>query len=249
MSRLAGKVVVITGGARGQGAAHGARLGAEGAVIVLTDVLDAEGEATAQALREDGVTAAYHHLDVTSAEGWAEVVAKVESEHGRLDVLVNNAGVTHLADAVAETEEGWDRSMDINAKGTFLGVRAAVPAMLRAGGGSIVNISSVYGIAAAAAYISYNASKAAVIGITKSAALAYAEQGIRVNAIAPGAVLTPMLKEEIATGKPLQVLGNTPQKRGAEPEEISAGVLFLASDEASFVTGETLVMDGGYLAR
>jgi 3alpha(or 20beta)-hydroxysteroid dehydrogenase len=245
MSTLEGKVVLISGGARGQGASHGRRLGEAGARVVLADVLDDAGAQTAEELRASGIDATYEHLDVTSLDDWRRVVQRAEERHGRLDTLINNAGIVHLANAVEESEEDFDRTMAVNAKGVFLGMKAGIPAMQRAGGGAIVNISSVYGIVGAPEYLAYNASKAAVLLMTRSAALAHAKDGIRINAICPGTVYTPQQASEPVG----HVLAATPMERGADPREISQGVLFLVSDASSFVTGTTLVMDGGFLAH
>lgn len=245
MTDLEGRVALISGGSRGQGAAHARRLGEAGARVVLGDVLDEEGEATASGLRDAGIDATYAHLDVTSLAEWTDLVARTEQRYGHLDILLNNAGIVHLADAVEETEAGFDRIMAVNAKGVFLGMKVAVPAMRRAGGGAIVNTSSVYGLVGAAEYLSYNASKAAVLLMTKSAALAYADDNIRVNAICPGTVYTPQQASEPVG----HVLVATPMKRGADPREISDSVYYLVSESSSFVTGTTLVIDGGFMAH
>jgi 3alpha(or 20beta)-hydroxysteroid dehydrogenase len=238
--RLAGRTALITGGARGQGAAHGRRLAEEGAAVLLADILDDLGEQHARDLRDAGHDVRYVHLDVTDPGQWDAAVRVA----GRLDVLVNNAGVVRVAPVVEETDDGWHTTMAVNATGVFYGMRAAIPAMRRSGGGSIVNIASIYGPVGAPGYVAYTASKGAVIAMTKVAALEHAQHGIRVNAICPGPVRTPMSAEEGDASVDV-----TPLRRRAEPAEISAAVAFLASDDAVYVTGAELAVDGGYLAR
>ena len=239
--RLEGRVAIVTGGARGQGASHAERLAREGAGVISVDVLDAAGEETAERLRADGLDVGYRHLDVTDPDGWRALVAGCE----RLDVLVNNAGIIHVAPLVEETLEAWNGLLAVNATGTLLGMRAAIPAMRAAGGGSIVNVASVFGVTGSEGYVAYTASKAAIVAMTKTAALEHAADGIRVNAICPGGVSTPMNEKEPDGG----VVPLTPMGRRAHVSEISGAVAFLASDDASFVTGIELVVDGGYLAR
>jgi len=242
--RLDGRVALISGGARGQGAAHGRRLAAEGARVLLGDILDTEGERHAQTLRDSGLDVHYRHLDVTAPAEWADAVADAESRLGRLDILVNNAGIVRIAPVTDETDDGWATTMAVNATGVFYGMRAAIPALERAGAGSIVNIASIYGPVGAPGYVAYAASKGAVIAMTKVAALEHAQAGIRVNAISPGPVRSPMSEEEGDASVDV-----TPLRRRAEPDEISAAVAFLASDDARYITGTELAVDGGYLAR
>jgi len=237
--RLEGRTAIISGGARGQGAAHGRRLAEEGAAVILGDVLEEVGEAHAAALRDDGLDVRFLRLDVTSPADWNAAVGAA----GRLDVLVNNAGVVRVAPIAEETDDGWAATMAVNATGVFYGMRAAIPAM-RGRGGSIINIASIYGPVGAPGYVAYTASKGAVIAMTKVAALEHAADRIRVNAICPGPVRTPMSEEEGDASVDI-----TPLRRRAEPEEISAAVAFLASDDAAYVTGAELAVDGGYLAR
>jgi NAD(P)-dependent dehydrogenase (short-subunit alcohol dehydrogenase family) len=220
----------------------------EDAAVVLGDVLDQEGEAAAHELREGGGRAEYLHLDVTRAEDWEAAVRIAEERFGLLNVLVNNAGIISKGGAVEEEERTWHRVIAVNQTGVFLGMKHAVPAMRRAGGGSIVNIASTLGVMGAENYIAYQASKGAVRQMTKSAALSYVGDGIRVNTICPGFITTPMtdaLDEEIREHD----TGMTPMGRPGRPIEVSHAVVFLASDEASFVTGAELYVDGGYLAQ
>jgi NAD(P)-dependent dehydrogenase (short-subunit alcohol dehydrogenase family) len=242
--RLDGKVVLITGGARGQGAGHARRLAEEGASVITGDVLDAEGEATAAALRADGLDVDYVRLDVTSRADWDQVVRGAVERHGGLDVLVNNAGIVHVNPLLGETLEDWNRLLAVNVTGVLLGMQAAIPALQARGGGSIVNISSVFGLAGASGYVAYCASKAAVVMMTKTAALEHACDKIRINAVCPGGVRTAMSEEEGSGVIPL-----TPMGRRADVREISGTVLFLAGDDSTFVTGTEIVVDGGYLAR
>jgi NAD(P)-dependent dehydrogenase (short-subunit alcohol dehydrogenase family) len=243
MMRLEGKTVLISGGARGQGAAHGRRLAQEGASVILGDILEEAGEAHAQELRDAGHAVHFLRLDVTSPRDWNAAVHAAESRFGRLDVLVNNAGVVRVAAVVDESDDGWNTTMAVNATGVFYGMRAAIPALQRSGGGSIVNIASIYGPVGAPHYVAYTASKGAVLAMTKVAALEHAQHRIRVNAICPGPVRTPMSEEEGDASVDI-----TPIRRRAEPEEISAAVAFLASDDAVYITGAELAVDGGYLA-
>jgi len=242
--RLQGRGVLISGGSRGQGAAHGRRLAEEGASVLLGDVLEPEGTAHAQKLRAEGLDVHFVRLDVTATADWNAAVVEAEQRFGRLDVLVNNAGIVRVAPIADETDDGWSRTMAVNATGVFYGMRAAIPALRRAGGGSIINIASIYGPVGAANYVAYSASKGAVIAMTKVAALEHAADGIRVNAICPGPVRSPMSEEEGEASVDI-----TPLRRRAEPEEISAAVAFLASDDAVYITGAELAVDGGYLAR
>lgn len=248
MSRLAGKVAVISGGARGQGLSHARIFAREGAQVLLGDVLDDEGRAAADALRAEGLDVDYAHLDVTSEADWFAAVDRAESAWGRVNVLVNNAGILGAPEP-ADTldDEGWEKTLEVNQRGVWLGMKAAVPAMRRAGGGSIVNIASIQGISATDEFFAYHATKGAVRLMTKTAALTYGKDKIRVNSVCPGVILTPMT---LNSGEDVDAfLRDVVLGRAAEPEEVSWGVLFLASDEASYITGTDLVIDGGYLAR
>ena len=247
MGRLDGKVALITGGARGQGAAEARLFAKEGAKVVFADVRDELGRQVEAEIQELVGEATYVHLDVTKTPDWEQAIALAESKYGKLDVLVNNAAILIRKEIEETTVEDWDLIMDVNAKSVFLGTKAAIPAMRRAGGGSIVNISSISGLVGVgpAAYI---ATKGAVRLFTKSTAIQYAGENIRVNSIHPGGVDTPMVNE-IPQDPQTQSRLRTPMGRRAQPEEIAYGVLYLASDEASFVTGSELVIDGGATAQ
>ncbi len=249
MDRLKGKVALISGGARGQGAAEARLFVGEGASVVVGDVLDDQARALADEINKKAgarVIAAVH-LDVTRAADWRAAVQTCEREFGGLDILVNNAGIAKMGGVDDTAEEDWDAVININQKGVWLGMKTAVPAMRRRGGGSIVNISSIYGLIGSPGMAAYHSSKGAVRLLTKSAAVQYAQEKIRVNSIHPGVIRTPMT-EEVPESVLRPSIAMTPMKRAAQPEEVGWAVLFLASDEASFVTGAELVVDGGYTA-
>jgi 3alpha(or 20beta)-hydroxysteroid dehydrogenase len=241
--RLAGKVAVITGAARGQGEAEARRFVAEGASVLLTDVLDEQGEAVAAEL---GVVAAYRHLDVTSEEEWIAAVADAEARFGPVTVLVNNAGILDFAQIHKQDVARFRKVVDVNLVGTMIGIKTVAPSMKRAGGGSIINISSNAGIVGLPSASAYVASKWAVRGLTKSAALDLGAIGVRVNSVHPGGILTPMTDfEGSADSNWAKAL---PVGRWGQPEEIANVVTFLASDEASYVTGAEWSVDGGATA-
>jgi NAD(P)-dependent dehydrogenase (short-subunit alcohol dehydrogenase family) len=242
--RLDGKVVVVTGGARGLGAGHAQRLAEEGARVVIGDILDAEGTQTAAALEAKGLAVHFQHLDVTSRADWRRVIAATVERFGGLDVLVNNAGIIHINPLLEETLEDWNALLAVNVTGVLLGMQAAIPAMQARGGGSIINTASIFGLAGASHYVAYSASKGAVVMMTKTAALEHAVDKIRVNALVPGGVRTPMSDQEGSGVVPF-----TPMGRRADVREVAGAVLFLASDDSTFVTGADIVVDGGYLAR
>ena len=247
--RLEGKVALISGGARGMGAEEAVLFAQEGAKVVIGDVLDAEGNATAGSI-PDGACA-YIRLDVTSEDDWRQAVALAEERYGRLDILVNNAGVSAVGGIEDTTVEEWDRVMSVNAKGVFLGTKHAIPAMQRAGGGSIINISSQLGIVAMnESSPQYIASKGAVRLLTKSTAIQYAGDGIRCNSVHPGPIVTPMTNFRRADPAVRELMtSRIPLGRYGEAIDVAYGVLYLASDEASFVTGSELVIDGGWVAQ
>jgi 3alpha(or 20beta)-hydroxysteroid dehydrogenase len=246
--RLLGKVALISGGARGQGEAEARLFAREGAYVVLSDVLDREGERLAGEL---GPLARYVHLDVSSSEDWSRATDAIRSEHGRLDVLVNNAGIGIPPQSLLETTvEDHQRTMDVNLHGVWLGMRACAPLMIACGGGSIVNISSIDGLAGVARMGSYVASKFAVTGMTKTAALEWGRHGIRVNSVHPGVIASPMVDQAPpAVRERLDaMMARQPITRMGRPEEVAFLVLFLASDESSYCTGAEFVIDGGHLA-
>ncbi len=250
--RLQGKVALITGAARGMGAVEAELFVREGARVAITDVLDDEGRRTESRIAEAGGQAFYANLDVTSEDHWRRAVSDTVARYGRLDILVNNAGISGgFADLESMDVEFWDRVMDVNAKGVFLGMKHAVPELRRAGGGSIVNISSIAGLVGAWQRSgAYGASKAAVRILTKNAALAYAKEGIRVNSIHPGPILTPMTEgrfDDPATQD--QWNQQVPLGRIGVSEDVAYGALYLASDESTYVTGAELVIDGGITAQ
>lgn len=248
--RVAGKVALVSGGARGIGAATAQLLAQEGAAVVLGDVLETEGRQTAAGIVAAGGRATFMPLDVVSAASWRQVLAATVAAYGQLDVLVNNAGVSGRA-AVAETDgETWDRVLEINGKGVFLGTKLAIPELRKAGGGSIINISSIYGMVGSETSAAYHASKGAVRIFTKAAAIQYAADGIRVNSVHPGFVDSPMTAASHALPEVHNLrLSRTPLGRMGTPEDIAAGILYLASDESAFVTGSELVIDGGMTAQ
>jgi cyclopentanol dehydrogenase len=249
--RLEGKVAFISGGARGMGAAEAKMFAREGARVAFGDVLEEEAQKVEAEINETGGEALFVPLDVTSESDWERAIGATVERFGKLDILVNNAAIAVFVPPDEATVADWDRQMDINAKGVFLGTKAAVPEMRRAGGGSIINISSISGMVGQQnIHPAYNASKGAVRLLTKSTAIQYAKEGIRVNSVHPGGTITPMT--EARRSDPDVYKGGVypnPMARWAEPEEIAYGVLFLASDESSYMTGSELVIDGGYTAQ
>ena len=245
--RLGGKVALITGGASGMGQSEAVIFAKEGAKVIVADVLEAEGKKVADSL---GGAGRFVTLDVTSEAAWQQAIATAVSTFGKLDVLVNNAGISGTFDPDTLSTTAWDRLMDVNAKGVFLGMKHAIPLMEKAGGGAIVNISSVSGfVGQIGIHMAYNASKGAVRLMTKSAAVQYARSGIRVNSVHPGVL--PAMRSSKATADPAfrqKMLAGVPMRREGRVEEVAYAVLFLASDEASYITGTELVVDGGWLA-
>ena len=249
--RLEGKVALISGGARGQGAAEARLFANEGAKVVFGDLLDEQGRMVEAEILETGGEATYVHLDVTREADWVSAVAEAVNRYGKLDVLVNNAGITIRKSVEETTVEDWDRIMAINAKGVFLGTKQAIPAMRASGGGSIINISSTAGLVGSDTTGSgYSATKGAVRLLTKSTAIQYAREGIRCNSVHPGLLETPMTEGILADPEHRAFrTGRIPLGRVGTAEDIAFGVLYLASDESSFVTGSELVIDGGATAQ
>lgn len=246
MKRLEGKVALITGGARGQGAAEARLFVAEGAKVVIADILDDQGQ---QLAAELGEAAVYQRLDVTSPDDWAAAVAAAQECYGRLDVLVNNAGILVCGTIESLPLESYRRVVEVNQVGCWLGMKAVLPAMKAAGGGSIVNLSSAAGMEGVAGNSAYCASKFAVRGMTKVAAIEFGRYNIRVNSVHPGGIDTDMVKnpafseeEAAATYKSL------PISRVGRPEEVAELVLFLACEQSSYSTGSEFIIDGGLLA-
>ena len=240
MGRLQDKVCLITGAARGQGAAEARLFAAEGARVWLTDVRDAEGGALASEIGGE-----YRHLDVSGARAWESVVAEVVDASGRIDVLVNNAAIFHAKRLCETGPEDFEAVMAVNCTGVFLGMRAVAPVMIEAGRGSIVNISSIAGLVGARSAFAYSASKWAVRGMTKSAALDLGRRGIRVNSIYPGFIETDMLHQVSGYTDDGSMARLVPLGRVGEAEEVARLVLFVASDECSYSTGGEFIVDGG----
>ena len=247
--RLEGKVALISGGSRGMGATEARLFASEGARVVLGDILEEQGQELQAEIAESGGEAVFVKLDVTVESDWRRAVDTAVQRFGKLDILVNNAGIFERSTVQSQTIESWDRVMGINAKGVFLGTKAAIPAMRDTGGGSIVNISSVAGLTGSIQATSYNTSKGAVRILTKSTAIQCAVDGIRCNSVHPGPIETMMLGEvfpnpELRTQREAVI----PMGRFGSIEDVAKGVLFLASDESSFMTGSELVIDGGLTA-
>ena len=248
--RLPEKVALISGGARGIGAAIARRFIAEGASVVIGDILVEEGNSLVAELRQSGANITFTPLDVTSEPSWADAVALTIDRYRKLDILVNNAGVTKRELIENETAESWDRIFEINAKGVFLGTKAVLPEMKRHGNGAIVNMSSSYGNIASPNSAIYGASKAAVRLFTKSTAIQNASFGVRANSVHPGPVNAPLIQEFLPFPEKVRQLElMVPMERLGQPDEIASAVLFLASDESSFMTGSELIIDGGINAR
>ena len=248
--RLENKVALISGGARGMGAVEAKLFAEEGAKVIIGDMLEDEGRKVEAEINESGGECVFVFLDVSSEESWKNAVNEAVSRYGRLDILVNNAGIYRAHNVEETTVDEWDQVMDINAKGVFLGTKHAIPAMREAGGGSIVNISSVAGLVGSRETTAYTASKGAVRLLTKSTAIQYASDGIRANSVHPGTIETPMTEGLLAEeGKRAERTNRTPLKRLGRSEDVAYGALFLASDEASFMTGSELVIDGGRTAE
>ena len=249
--RLEGKVAIISGASGGMGAEEARLFAREGASVVIADVLDDEGQAVARQIEDTGGEATYVHTDVTSAESWDAAVQATIEKYGKVDILVNNAGISSGSHEDPLDIDGWNRIMDVNSTGVYLGTRAVIPAMQEAGGGSIVNISSIMGfVGGEGGHPAYHASKGAERIFTKATAVRYGPDGIRANSVHPG-FMPPMRSARAGRSNDdrNELIRLTPLRRTGETIEVANGVLFLASDEASFVTGTELVIDGGFIAR
>ena len=252
MGRLDGKVAFISGGARGMGAEEARLFAREGAKVAIGDVLEEDGRRVEAEINESGGDCLFLRLDVTSEANWQDAIAATVSRFGALHILVNNAGIGGVGGLVEDTSvEDWDRVMDINGKGVFLGTKAAIPEMQTAGGGSIINISSQLGIVATDnTSPMYHASKGAVRILTKSTAIQFAPDGIRANSVHPGPVNTAMTERRREDPEAFALMrSRIPLGRFAEPIEIANAVLYLASDESGYVTGSEVVVDGGWVAQ
>ena len=248
--RLEGKVVFISGGSRGQGAAEAKLFAKEGASVVMGDILEDEGKKLEAEINESGGRALFVKLDVTSESNWQEAIGETVRTFGKLDVLVNNAAIYSRVRVEDTTVEEWDRIMAVNAKGVFLGIKHSIPEMRKAGGGSIINISSTAGLVGSPRGSAYTASKGGVRLLTKSTAVQYAADGIRANSIHPGPIDTEMIAENIGTPEGLaQSVARVPLGRVGTIDDVAYGALFLASDESSYMTGSELVIDGGVTAQ
>lgn len=247
--RLKDKVAIVTGGASGMGASTAQMFAREGAKVVVTDILEREGNAVADAIRAAGGEALFLRHDVADEGQWDAVVRETVARYRRLDILVNNAGISGSVPDRMGTEY-FDKLMAVNTRGTFLGIKAAVPEMQKAGGGAIVNLSSISGfVGQEFIHMGYNAAKGAIRLLTKSAAVQYAKDGIRVNSVHPG--FMPPMRTSVTISDPAlreKLLATVPMKRAGRPEEAASAILFLASDDASYITGTELVVDGGFLA-
>jgi NAD(P)-dependent dehydrogenase (short-subunit alcohol dehydrogenase family) len=249
--RLQGKIALISGGARGMGAVEARLFAKEGAKVTIGDVLEDEGRKLEAEINATGGEALFVRLDVTHEADWQKAVEATVKRFGKLDVLVNNAGISGRGRVEDTTVEEWDRVMDVNAKGVFLGTKVAIPAMRRGGGGSIINISSQLGLVGTDhSSPQYQASKGAVRLLTKATAIQYAKEGIRANSVHPGPIVTPMTEAARADPERYQLmLSRVPLGCYGQPEDVAYGVLYLASDEARWVTGSELVIDGGWTAQ
>ena len=255
--RLQGKVALITGAATGiEGQTMGfggasARLFAqEGARVVLTDINESDGAKTAAQIAESGGDAIFKRLDVTSERDWSEAIDATMSRFGALNILVNNAGTGARTTVEETTEEIWESQMNVHAKGTFLGTKHAIPEMRRAGGGSIINVSSIFGLIGSKSSTAYHAAKGAIRIFTKAAAVQYALDNIRVNSVHPGFALTPLTEDAFSDPELMAPrVASIPLGRLGNANDIANGILYLASDESSFVTGSELVIDGGFTAQ
>ncbi len=248
--RLEGKVAIVTGGAHGMGAEECRLFAREGAKVVIADIREEDARQVEAEIAEAGGEAMFVQLNVSDESNWESAVEQAVARFGKLDILVNNAGISGSGETDFRSTDAWDRLMNINAKGVFLGIKYAVPEMQKAGGGAIVNISSISGfVGQEAVHPGYNASKGAVRILTKATAVQHAKDGIRVNSVHPG-MMPPMLTSfQRGDTRRERLVSDVPMQREGQPIEVANAVLFLASDEASYITGTELVVDGGFTAR
>jgi len=247
VSDFKGKVALVTGASRGIGASEVRLLAAKGARVVATDILDDLGAALAREISASGATAVYVHLDATRTADWARAVERTVEMFGQLDILINNAGIHGRLGLEETSEEEWHRVLDNDLKTAWLGMKHCIPVMRRCGGGAIVNTSSVYGLIASGKATAYHAAKGGVLMVSRAAAVEYARDGIRVNSIHPGLIDTPMT-ETLPPPWKASLLDATPMKRSASADEVARATVFLVSDDASFITGTQLIVDGGLTA-
>ncbi|WP_396658764.1 SDR family NAD(P)-dependent oxidoreductase [Microbacterium sp.] len=244
MARFDGRVALITGGASGIGKATAQRIAAEGGTVMIADLQDEAGAAVVTEIEKAGGTAGFVHLDVTDEREWADAVDATVSKFGSLDILVNNAGIGDTEPLEVTTVETWDKVVAVTQTSVFLGMKAAADALKKSGNGAVVNVSSMYGIVGSGVSPAYHAAKGAVRLLTKTTALGWAKDGVRVNSVHPGFIDTPILGD---TDRDMLIAG-TPMGRLGRPEEMAALIAFAASDDASFATGSEFVADGGYTA-
>jgi len=246
MTRLEGRIAIVTGAARGLGESIARAFVREGARVLITDLRDEQGEALASSL---GPNAAFRHLDVAIKQEWEQAIEACGQTFGPLDTLVNNAWWSTQEPIHSETDEGWANTIAVNLTGAFYGMRAAIPVMRDAGGGAIVNVSATIGANVAVPRdAGYHAAKAGLTALTKNAAVTYASDGIRANTVHPGPILTPAVSEIGAEGLQAEFAANLPLGRVATPDEVATAVLYLASDEAAYITGTSIIVDGGFTA-
>jgi len=248
-TKLTGKVALITGAARGQGAVEAKLFAREGAKVIVADVMDTEGREVAEQIISDGGDALYCHLDVTQEAEWQQTIATAVSTFGKLNVLVNNAGILKWEGLEETSLELWNQVVNVNQTGAFLGMKHAVPAMRQCGGGSIINISSIAGLVGIGNAAAYQATKGAIRILTKSAAIEYARENIRINSVHPGVIDTKMMTDLVDGDGMNKMAKITPMGRLGTAEDIAKGVLFLASDDSAYMTGSEMVIDGGYSAQ
>ncbi|WAX58356.1 glucose 1-dehydrogenase [Jatrophihabitans cynanchi] len=248
VGRVSDKIALVSGAAQGLGASQAGLLARHGARVMIGDLNDDVGQKLAGELRQDGLEVDFVHLDVTSAQDWEHAVERTEARYGPIQILVNNAGVVRPGGFEDETVAGWRSVIEINQTGVFLGIRHGAPSLRAAGGGSIVNLASISGIVGQAGFVAYQASKGAVRQLTRAAAIQYAAEGIRVNAVCPGVIRTEMFERTTEEYRDRR-MAQLPMGRFGEPDEVAYAVLFLASDESSYMTAAELVVDGGLTAQ